>query len=567
MTAKDHEAEAVTVLFAARSATALHRLLDVLPVFAGDQRIRRRFTLVPGSDFGVDALAAIDRAGARTIPWAEARMISPGLTLAASPKGAIDELRGPRVLFPHGAGYNKALPAAEAGRSASGLDPRLLLPGGRPLAALHALAHSSQLDRLTAGSPTAATRAAVIGDPTLDRLLASLSRRNSYRAALGTGDRRLIVLTSTWGPYSLLARHPGLPARLVAQLPHDAYQLALLAHPNLHSAPGVFDLNEQLAPAVNGGLLLARPYEEWAALLVAADAVVTDHGSTALYAAAVGRPLVAACDGGPELIPGTPMAELLSSVPRLESPGDVDLAVPAPVAAGLAFAERGRSLHRLREELYALLALTPPDTPAEARPLPIPPTRPRTPVAFVVRAGVEGDTVRVVRHPVTVEPHEHVHHLAVELDRGTARHAQGAGLLFRRPAGEGTASGPHRVTWTAAGWTADVLAAHPGRTRTAAVALAPDHWIVGRHGLPLLSARIEPSRDPATGLVIRTDPAAVLSAVHAWLSARPKPPPGDPDRTGSRTPWLPTVVRCEIAGRRYQARLAVASAGEADTEV
>src|SRR5689334_12915949 len=49
------------VLIAVRSAGALHRLLDVLPVFEGDSRITTRFTLVPGSHFDVDALAALDR--------------------------------------------------------------------------------------------------------------------------------------------------------------------------------------------------------------------------------------------------------------------------------------------------------------------------------------------------------------------------------------------------------------------------------------------------------------------------------------------------------------------------
>ena len=35
---------------------------------------------------------------------------------------------------------------------------------------------------------------------------------------------------------------------------------------------------------------MAGPYEEWAAVLGAADCVLTDHGSTALYPAALAGP-------------------------------------------------------------------------------------------------------------------------------------------------------------------------------------------------------------------------------------------------------------------------------------
>lgn len=76
----------------------------------------------------------------------------------------------------------------------------------------------------------------MIGDLTLERVLASTSLRDRYRAALGTGARSLIVLVSTWGRESLIRRHPGLPARLAAQLPHDEYQLALVVSIRMSAA-------------------------------------------------------------------------------------------------------------------------------------------------------------------------------------------------------------------------------------------------------------------------------------------------------------------------------------------
>ncbi|KPC86376.1 translation initiation factor 2, partial [Streptomyces sp. NRRL F-6602] len=110
------------MLVAIRSAVALHRLLDVLPVFDGDDRVRVRFTLVPGSRFDVDALTALDRTGARTMPWQEAVSTRHDLVLTASPKGDLHLLPGPRALLPHGAGFDKALGDEGSADVPSGMD-------------------------------------------------------------------------------------------------------------------------------------------------------------------------------------------------------------------------------------------------------------------------------------------------------------------------------------------------------------------------------------------------------------------------------------------------------------
>ncbi|MFE0101524.1 translation initiation factor 2 [Streptomyces sp. NPDC059009] len=577
------------MLFAVRSATALHRLLDVLPVFAGDERIRRRFTLVPGSEFGVDALAAIERAGAHVLPWAEACGRAHDLVLAASPKGELERLSGPRVLLPHGAGFNKAVPeggsadggaadgsSADGGSadSASGLDPALLLRSGRPLARLHALAHPSQLDRLAAECPDAAARATVTGDPTFDRVLESLPLRERYRAALRTDGRTLVVLTSTWGPESLLARRPGLPAALTAHFPLDSYQFALVLHPNEHNRTGEFDLAEQLAPALAAGLVVARPHEEWAAVLVAADAVVTDHGSAALYAAAARDvPVIAACDGGGEVIPGTPMAQLLSMAPVLEHADDLERALAAHrpaharALAEPAFAERGRALPRLREELYHLLGLDPhPSSPVTARPLPDPAPSARTLTsrtafaafaAFAVRVDLDAPApgrdgapvpvrVRVERRPPGGDGP--LHHLAAEHGAAGERQLHSAGLIYRR-----AASRPARgESWTVGAWTTQVLAAYPG-PRTAAVVLDGSRCVLRETGGALLTLTVEPDRSDE-GRVRRADPAAVLSAAHAWLRELEE---------GEDVHLLPIALTCALGGRTYAARLAVATEDEA----
>nr|WP_306305257.1 translation initiation factor 2 [Streptomyces hygroscopicus] len=535
------------VLFAARSANALYRLIDVLPVFAGDDRINRLFTLVPGSDFGMEALAAVERAGAHTVPWEQACQHSYDLILAASPKGELGLLSGPRVLLPHGAGFNKSVRGEGSDHFASGLDPAFLAPDGRMVASCYALAHPSQVTRLAAVSPQAAACAAVVGDPTLERILASRSRRDHYREALGTGARKLIVLTSTWGPESLLRRRPTLPADLAAKLAHDAYQLALIVHPNEHSRIGTFDLSEHLAPAIDAGMILPRPHEEWAAVLIAADAVITDHGSTALYAAALGRPLIAAYDGGHELLPGSPMAQLLDDSPRLDAPGGLEavLAAHRPEAvqafAAAAFAQQGQALTLLREKLYRLLTLTPPPSPATARLLPAPAPPTRTPAAFAVDITVSDEEVRVERFPAhRAAP---AHHLAVEHGTADERHAQSASLLYRRASRGST---PHKVAWSVSGWTRHTLADYPG-CATAAVVLSPALCVVRTRSGSLLSVRIEPCRE--SGRIVYTDPAAVLSAVHAWLAMHPA---------------VPVDIRCVVGEHSFQVRLTPATTLEGE---
>ncbi|MFC8077173.1 hypothetical protein ACFUN8_16785, partial [Streptomyces sp. NPDC057307] len=562
------------VLFAARSAIALYRLLDVLPVFAGDERVSRVFTLVPGSAFGVDALAAIERVGAHTVPWDEACRGSYDLIVTASPKGALHLLRGPRVLLPHGAGFGKTFRGEGSAGEASGLDPTYLVPDGGAPPALHALAHPSQIDRLAALSPQAAARATVVGDPTLERVLASLALRDSFRAALGTGGRRLVALTSTWGEESLLRRRASLPGELAARLPQDAYQLALIVHPNQWSRTGEFDLSEQLAPALDAGMILARPHEEWASILVAADALITDHGSTALYfAAALDGPVLAAYDGGDELIPGSPMAELLARAPRLDRSADLEEALGSyragtgRAAATSAFtvistasAERESALVRLRRELYRLLDLVPPAVPAAARLLPIPAPPSRTPSAFAVRVRLDEDETHIERFPSHFEAP--AHHLAAEYGAAGERQLQSAALLYLR-IGQSATAAPYSVVWTVAGWTSHALDSYPG-CRTAAAVLSPTHCVVRVRGGSLLSVRIEAPQED--GRIVHSDPAAVLSAVHARLAASggqftSAAAVASATSMGSATS-TPSVT-CVIGDRRYAVRLSPATAEEA----
>ncbi|MFD5651011.1 translation initiation factor 2 [Streptomyces sp. NPDC127039] len=532
---------------------ALYRLLDVLPALSGDARITRLFTLVPGSDFGVDVFSAIERVGGTLIPWSEAPTRSYDLVLAASPKGELRLLRGRQVLLPHGAGYNKAIPD-EGSDSASGLDPELLLREGGddvPIA-LHALAHPDQLTRVAAADPRAADGAKVVGDPTLERLLASLPLRARYRAALGTGPRKLLVLASTWGPESLLGRRPDLPAQLAAHLSYDTHQLALLVHPNEHSRLGTYELTERLAPALDAGVILVRPHEQWASFLIAADALVTDHGSAALYyCAAQDRPVVSACRGESELIPGTPMDQLLSRIPRLGPADTVEQAFAdyqpgtGEAAARAAFAHRGRALNLLRAELYALLGMTPPAIPCAPRLLPRPLPAERLPTAFDVDADATDRGVRVVRRPVGIGPPGD--HLAAEDGAASQALVRSAGLLYRRPLP--APADRSALSWTSDGWTRHALSTYPG-CRSAAAILPSGLLLFRTRGhSDAYAVEVEPHTED--GRVTRPDPAAAASAVHAWLLRR------SPADTAT-----PSRLSCVAGDRAYALVLRRATADE-----
>ncbi|MEV7089487.1 translation initiation factor 2 [Streptomyces sp. NPDC093085] len=545
-----------TVLFAARSAVALYRLLDVLPVLSGDDRITRLFTLVPGSDFGADTLAAIDALGGRTVPWTTACGRSYDLIVAASPKGDLRLLRGPHVLLPHGAGFNKSIPGEGSADSASGLDPAYLhrAEHDAPIA-LHALAHPDQVARVAATAPEAARHAKVIGDLTLERVLASWSLRERYRTALGTGARTLLALVSTWGPESLIRRNPALPARLASHLPHDEYQLALVVHPNERSLLGTYELTERLAPALDAGMVLPDPHEEWASVLIAADAVVTDHGSAALYfCAAQDRPVVGVHPGGGELIPGTPMGALLDRTPLLghpesllDHPESLVTALrayrpgPARAAAEAAFAPPGDAVDRMRTEVYALLGLARPAHAVRPRLLRTPAPAPRVPAAFDVHVETTEAGIRITRHPAGTGPPGH--HLAAEHGAAHEHLARSAGLLYRRPLPASAA--PVELTWTAEGWTRHTLAAYPG-CRAAAALLPSGGCLLRVRG----QGRTDQERTYAVETepraegdrVLRVDPAVALSAAHATLLTRP-PPPG------------PATLTCWVGDHPFQVTL------------
>src|SRR5260370_1371299 len=151
------------------------------------------------------------------------------------------------------------------------------------------------------------------------RLAASLPPRDMYRRALGVPGRKLVAVTSTWGPGSLLQRHRDLLPRLIHDLPRERYRVAAIVHPNVWHWHGPRQLIAWYADCVRRGLILVPPQDGWRGVLAASDVVIGDHGAVTCYAAAAGVPVLLASYPDEEVEPGSPVSVLAQAAPRVSS--------------------------------------------------------------------------------------------------------------------------------------------------------------------------------------------------------------------------------------------------------
>ncbi|MFH9068110.1 hypothetical protein [Streptomyces alboflavus] len=516
-----------TLVVAARTLTSTIRVLEVLPaLLRGDARITVVFAHDPGSAFGDGSIDLLHDAGCRVMPWEQLPQVEPDLILSASEHIDLPAGRCPVLVLPHGVGFQKYVPDSRAPRDRlSGVVPDELLEAGR---AWMAVSHPDQERQLIAAHPKTAGRTLLVGDPCLDELLVSEDRREDYRLALDVqGNQRLVMISSTWGPTSLIAENPELPARLLSQLPWDTHRVGLILHPNVWSAHGAWHIRTLQAAALDAGLLLMPPVHDWRPALVAADAVIGDHGSVTLYGAALGRPVALAAHGS-EAVPGTASADLARLAPRLDTDGrllaQIDDLVQAHAGRRDQYAEvaaraverPGESVARLRAAVYDLLGLSLPPTHAPRPRVLAAPANPAGPVtSWIVGTRLRAEataraplTIDVTRFPSAVtrdrpETERSFWHLAVEpaeeRDRGLTESA--SVLLGPTPAPD---------LATARHWARDTLACWPG-SLLAVRAL--------RSGVCLVELRDGNAVEVSSTDAPVTDPALAASAVYACLRA------------------------------------------------
>ncbi|MGW8884905.1 hypothetical protein [Streptomyces sp. NPDC055749] len=409
-----------------------------------------------------------------------------------------------------------------------GMSPPWLLVDGAPLADALVLSQPEQIDRLRAACPEAAPTAVLAGDPCFDRMLAARPYRERFRRALGVRqDQRLVVLNSTWSPESLFGDGFGdggddtlaaLLPRLTSEFPVDEYRFAAILHPNIWHGHGPGQIRAWLDRARRGGLMLIDPLAGWRQALLAADAVIGDHGSVTYYAAALGTPVLLGAAPLESLDPDAPISAFMRDAPRLD-PGaalraQVDALIaghrPLPGPAEFTTSVPGESAARLRALFYALMDAPEPEWRASLTPLPLPACESVTPtlplhVVTLLTASGSGE-VAVSRWagppPVTIADAEV--HIAVHEDTRDVDQLDLAEVVFRYGAADDRRFGDP------AAWTAEVLGRHRGCS-LAAYVTGPREAVVRARGGELL--RLVTERDDGP------DPAVAASALHALLAA------------------------------------------------
>ncbi|QIS11393.1 hypothetical protein [Nocardia arthritidis] len=315
--------------------------------------------------------------------------------------------------------------------------------------------------------------------------------RPTYRRALGLGtDQKLIVLSSTWGPDSLLATNPDLPLALATALPSDEFRITLAMHPNIAAYHSRWQVAEYLADAARAGVHVPDSVDDWRVAIIAADLTVSDHGSVGFYSTALGNPILLATAPAHTVDPASPIARLLNSAPRLDDSGDIAAQVRRAIdehdtgryaaIGALTTSIPGSAAALLRTAMYRAMDLPEPARPPALTTLPVPQKPLHAPNAHMVVVHMDSErTATVTRYPAerlsTAHTNGRRSHLAVGVDEPQIRWLESADVLIGGHGGE------------AAAWITETLA----HLRNCAIACAPaEHgrWLVG-DATGLLSVR------------------------------------------------------------------------------
>ncbi|WP_405680463.1 hypothetical protein [Streptomyces sp. NBC_01238] len=535
------------VLVVVHNVTAATRLLDVLPLFDDDWRVQLLVTCTGSSAFAAGTAELLADTGVPVMPYEQATETEVDLIISASFGGQLDFFSGQLAILSHGVGYTKRLATPDTGSGSGavpvfGLAPEWLLSRGVPVADALVLSHPEQYERLRIACPEAAPTAVLAGDPCFDRMLAARPYRERFRRALGVRPgQRLVLLNSTWNSDSLVGDSEegggdviaALLDRVATEFPVDEYRFAAILHPNVWQGHGPGQIRSWLDRARRGGLALIDPLKGWRQALLAADAVIGDHGSVTYYAAALGTPVLLGAAPLDALDPDAPISAFMREAPQLNPEASLSAQIerliarhrPLPGPAEFTTSVPGESAERLRRLFYSMMGAPEPARPASLKPLTLPDYEAGTvTVPLRVLSQVRGPGEIAVSRWAGPPPWTSADsggdgdddgygygemHVAVHEDTRDVDQLDLADVIFRDGAPDDPRFGSPSI------WTAEVLRRYQCCS-LAAYVTGPSACVVRMRGEEPLRVVAAPAT--STEGVRGVDPAVYASALYAWLA-------------------------------------------------
>lgn len=266
------------ILIVANGELVLMRLANLARSILADMRLQVVFTIpVPRFRCSTRLEELVTRLRLPYLSWDRAVREHFDLAISSSALEELPDLTCPMLILSHGPGHTKAISLAS--RSATHEDWLSRRRENRPYREILL----ASIEERGLFPDDAACAFTAVGDVEFDALLASRGRRPRFRDALGTGDRTLVTLSSTWHDNSLFGRSPRLVEELLATFPANRYCFALILHPSVWITHGEWQVETWLRNALRAGLRLI-PYDRgWHAAVLAADRVIGDFGSVSLY--------------------------------------------------------------------------------------------------------------------------------------------------------------------------------------------------------------------------------------------------------------------------------------------
>lgn len=385
--------------------------------FAGDFRVKIVYVLCPGSAFEKDAQAWLvqnlkDYITEREAVARIAAERGPRLVVSTSEKIDFSLYHpAPVVVLGHGLGLHKMVFDPDIGqmRQSGVVEGRHLAKGHVTVV----VTHPDIKAQFLRACPEAAGHIVIGGDPSHDRIMASLCHRAEFRAKFGVEDHELLVgLTTSWNEGSLLHEWPDVVDTFLTRLPSSRFRVALMLHPHFWAVLSKKGIEKTLEPHISSGGLILVPPDEWHALMAAADAIVGDPSSPLLYAAMAGIPTAFGVYEEKSVAKGTLMDEAKDLLHHINRDRELryeidDLITQHDASLGERLRSRliakpGQALEGLRTLFYEEMGMDPPG-------LQLPMNRadmPTVPI-FPVRAHrdfptINGEVIQLDRYPDAV---------------------------------------------------------------------------------------------------------------------------------------------------------------------